>query len=248
MDLGIAGKRAAVAAASAGLGFATAEALAAEGVRVAICSRDRERVEEAASKLGSEAVALTVDLSTPEEATRFVAEARERLGGLDILVCNAGGPPAGNFAQTEVEDYPAALSLNLLSTIAMCKEGVPGMQEQRWGRVLAITSLAVRQPIGGLILSNTARSGATAFLKTLARDVAGDGVTVNSIQPGLHRTARLTQLFKGNLDALAQSIPAGFLGTAEDFGHVAAFLCSEHARFITGSAIALDGGACAALL
>jgi 3-oxoacyl-[acyl-carrier protein] reductase len=122
------------------------------------------------------------------------------------------------------------------------------MQEQRWGRVLAITSLAVRQPIGGLILSNTARSGATGFLKTLARDVAGDGVTVNSIQPGLHRTARLTQLFKGNLDALAKSVPAGVLGSAEDFGQVAAFLCSEPARFITGSAIALDGGAYAALL
>jgi len=248
MDLGIAGRRAAVAAASSGLGFETAKALAAEGARVAICSRDRERIEKAAAQLGSEAVALTVDLSTPGEAKRFVAEARERLGGLDILVCNAGGPPAGNFAQTDVEDYPAALALNLLSTIAMCKEAVPGMQEQRWGRVLAITSLAVRQPIGGLILSNTARSGATGFLKTLARDVAGDGVTVNSIQPGLHRTARLTQLFKGNLDALAKSIPAGVLGSAQDFGQVAAFLCSEPARFITGSAIALDGGACAALL
>jgi 3-oxoacyl-[acyl-carrier protein] reductase len=248
MDLGIAGKRAAVAAASAGLGFETAKALAGEGVRVAICGRDRERIEKAAEQIGADVLALAVDLSTPDEAKRFVAEARGGLGGLDILVCNAGGPKPGSFAQTDVEDYPAALALNLLSTIAMCKEAVPGMQEQRWGRVLAITSLAVRQPIGGLILSNTARSGATAFLKTLARDVAGDGVTVNSIQPGIHRTARLTQLFGDNVEELAKAIPAGVLGSAEDFGRVAAFLCSEPARFITGSAIALDGGAYTALL
>jgi 3-oxoacyl-[acyl-carrier protein] reductase len=248
MDLEIRGRRAAVAAASAGLGLATAEALVAEGVRVAICSRYRERVEAAAARLGPGAVALTVDLSTPEEAGRFVVEARRKLGGLDILVCNAGGPKPGGFAQTEVEDYPGALALNLLSTVAMCKEAVPGMQEQGWGRVLAITSAAVRQPIGGLILSNTARSGATAFLKTLARDVARDGVTVNSIQPGLHVTDRLREIYAGDLDDLARGIPAGRLGSAGDFGRVAAFLCSEPARFVTGSAIAVDGGACAGLL
>jgi 3-oxoacyl-[acyl-carrier protein] reductase len=248
MELGIGGRRAAVAAASAGLGFATAQALASEGVRVALCSRDRTRIEAAARRIAGDAVPLVCDLGTPEAARRFVAEARERLGGLDILVCNAGGPPPGDFAGVPVEAYDDALALNLLSTVAMCKEAVPGMQAQRWGRVLAITSLAVRQPIGGLILSNTARAGATAFLKTLAREVAQDGVTVNSLQPGLHATDRLRQLHAGDLDALARTLPAGELGRAEDFGRVAAFLCSEPARFLTGSAIPLDGGAYAGLL
>jgi 3-oxoacyl-[acyl-carrier protein] reductase len=248
MDLGISGRRAAVAAASAGLGFETAAALAAEGVRVALCSRDRERVEKAAVRLGPEALPLVFDVSSPDAARGFVSEAREALGGLDILVCNAGGPPPGNFASTEVDDYPAALALNLLSTVAMCKEAVPGMQEQGWGRVLAITSMAVRQPNPGLILSNTARSGATAFLKTLAREVAKDGVTVNSLQPGLHETERLTQLAGPNVAALAATVPAGVLGEAADFGRIGAFLCSEHARFLTGCAIHVDGGAYSALL
>lgn len=248
MDLGIRGRRAAVAAASSGLGFETARALAQEGVRVALCSRDRARAEEAAQRIGGGTLAFAVDLAQPQEAARFVREALEALGGLDILVCNAGGPPPGNFAETPLEAYPDALALNLLSTIALCKEAVPGMQAQRWGRVLAITSLAVRQPIANLILSNTARSGATAFLKTLAREVAKDGVTVNSIQPGLHATERLARVYGGDLAALAASVPAGAIGSAEDFGRVAAFLCSEPARYLTGVALPVDGGACAALL
>ncbi len=248
MDLGIGGKRAAVAAGSAGLGFATAAALAREGVRVAICGRDRARLDDAAARLGAGAIALAIDVSKPEEAARFVREARAALGGLDILVTNAGGPPPGDFASTPFDRYPDALALNLLSVVAMCKEAVPGMQEQRWGRVVAITSIAVRQPIANLILSNTARAGATGFLKTLAREVAKDGVTVNSLQPGLHATSRVTQLHGADLSGLAATIPAGFVGAPEDFGSVAAFLCSEHARFITGAALPVDGGAYAALL
>jgi 3-oxoacyl-[acyl-carrier protein] reductase len=130
----------------------------------------------------------------------------------------------------------------------MCKEAVPGMREQRWGRVVAITSIAVRQPIPTLILSNTARAGATGFLKTLAREVASDGVTVNSIQPGVHRTRRIEELFGSDLSAAASGVPAGTLGSPEDFGRVAAFLCSDAARFITGAAIPVDGGAYAGLL
>jgi len=248
MELGIAGRRAAVAAASTGLGFETAAALAAEGVHVALCSRDRERVERAADRLGPGAVPLVVDVSRPEEAERFVREAREALGGLDILVCNAGGPPPGTFASTDLERYADAVSLNLLSTIAMCREGVPGMQQQRWGRVVAITSLGVRQPIGGLIASVTARSGVTGFLKVLAREVAADGVTVNSLQPGLHATERLTSLYPGDPAELARGIPAGVLGDPADFGRIGAFLCSEPARFLTGCAIHVDGGAYTALL
>lgn len=242
VDLGIAGRRAAVAGASAGLGLATAAALAEEGVRVAICARGRDRVEAAATQIGGDAVALVADVSTPPGATGFVEAAREALGNIDILVTNAGGPPPGNFTSTELEAYPKALDLNLMSVVAMCKAALPAMQQQRWGRVLAITSISVRSPIGTLILSNTARAGATAFLKTLATEVAADGVTVNSIQPGLHTTERLERLSGGNTASLAAAVPTGCLGDPKDFGHVAAFLCSEWARFITGAALAVDGG------
>lgn len=244
MDLGIRGKRAAVAGASSGLGFASARALAAGGVRVAICGRDRARLEAAARALGAGATALVCDVSTPAGAAAFVREAREALGGLDILVPNAGGPPPGNFASTPVEAYPAALELNLMSVVAMCKEAVPAMQAQRWGRVVAITSIAVATPLPHLILSNTARAGATGFLKTLAREVAQDGVTVNSVLPGVHDTERVRALRgDGRIDELARGIPAGRLGSADELGHVVAFLCSQHAAFITGVAVPVDGGA-----
>jgi 3-oxoacyl-[acyl-carrier protein] reductase len=242
MDLGISGRRAAVAAASRGLGFATAAALAADGVRVAICSRHRDDIGEAADRIG--AVPLVADVSTTNGARGFVDAARDALGGLDILVTNAGGPPPGDFSSTRVDEYLTALELNCLSVIAMCDAAVPEMRQQRWGRVVAITSLAVRQPNPGLILSNTARAGATAFLKTLAREVAADGVTVNSLQPGTHDTARIRQLGGGD----PSSIPVRVLGRAEDFGAIAAFVCSESARFLTGAAIPVDGGAYAALL
>jgi 3-oxoacyl-[acyl-carrier protein] reductase len=244
MDLGISGRRAAVSAASRGLGYATAAALANEGVRVAMCSRDRDAIGEAAQEIGHGAVALTADVSTANGARQFVDAARDALGGIDILVTNAGGPPPGDFSSIRVDQYLAALELNCLSVIAMCDAAVPPMREARWGRVVAITSIAVRQPIPQLILSNTARAGATGFLKTLAREVAGDGVTVNSLQPGLHDTERVHQL--GNADAAG--IPAGVIGRPEDFGTIAAFVCSEHARFLTGSAIQVDGGTYAGLL
>lgn len=234
MDLGIAGKRAAVAAASSGLGLGCAKALADEGVRVAICSRDRERVENAAATIGGSVVPLVADVSTPEGASRFVEAATEALGGIDILVPNAGGPPTGNFASTPIDAYPRALDLNLMSVVAMCSSAVPAMQERGWGRVVAITSLSVRQPLPNLILSNTARAGATAFLKTLAREVAADGVTVNSVQPGLHDTPRVQQT-----GMAASGRP---MGSADDFGQVVAFLCSEQARFTTGVQLHVDGG------
>jgi 3-oxoacyl-[acyl-carrier protein] reductase len=249
MDLGITGKRAAVAAASKGLGFGTAAALAAEGVHVAICGRDRERIEAAAQQIGHGCVPLVADVSHSGGATGFVEAAAAALGGIDILVPNAGGPPAGNFASTDdLDEYTKAFELNCLSSIAMCKAAVPAMQERNWGRVVAITSSSVRQPSAGLILSNTARSGLTGFLKTLAREVAGDGITVNSLQPGLHDTDRIRALVGDDPSGLAATVPAGFLGDAGDFGVVAAFLCSEHARYLTGTAIPIDGGAYAGLL
>ena len=249
MDLGIAGRRAAVAAASQGLGFGVAQALAREGVRVAICSRRQEAVDEAVERLGDGAIGLVADLSHPDGASGFVEAAREALGGVDIVVANAGGPPAANFETATIDQYAEAFDLNCRSTIAMCQAAVPAMREQHWGRVLAITSISVRQPIAHLILSNVARAGVTGFLKTLAREISADGVTVNSIQPGMHATERLTGLYDdATLSGLSASIPVGFLGTAADFGAFGAFLCSEHARFVTGAAIPVDGGADAALM
>ncbi len=247
MDLGIRGRTAAVAAASAGLGFASAAALAAEGVRVAICGRDGARVDDAAARIGNGAVGLVADVGTTDGAARFVDESIDALGHVDILVTNAGGPPAGTFSSTALDAYEPALALNLLSVVAMCKAAVPAMQARRWGRVVAITSISVRQPIDTLILSNTARTGATGFLKTLAREVASDGVTVNSVQPGLHATDRLAALHGGDPSRAAADIPAGVVGRPEDFGAVVAFLCSDHARFLTGAAVHVDGGAYAGL-
>lgn len=248
MELGLAGRRAAVAASSAGLGLAVARALAAEGVRVAICGRDAGRLETAARSLPGDPVPLVADVGDPAGARRFAEEAAEALGGVDILVANAGGPPRGTFASTPFEAYQPALELNLLSVVAMCQAAVPAMRERRWGRVLAVTSVAVRQPIATLILSNTARAGVTGFLKTLATEVAPDGVTVNSVQPGYHATDRLAGAMGGDLAALAREVPVGFVGDPADFGATCAFLCSPHARFITGAAIPVDGGASRSLL
>jgi 3-oxoacyl-[acyl-carrier protein] reductase len=250
VDLGITGRRAAVAAASQGLGYATADALAQEGVAVAICGRRKRAVEAAAARIGNGTVPIVADVSTPEGAATFVRDARVALGGLDILVPNAGGPPPGDFAHTTVDQYLDAFELNCRSSIAMCYEAVPAMRANKWGRIVAITSIAVRQPIATLILSNTARAGLTGFLKSLAREVAADGVTVNSLLPGLHRTERLAALHgdESALDALARSIPAKTLGRPEDFGRVAAFLCSDAARSVTGTATPVDGGDYAGLL
>ncbi len=242
MDLGLKDKRAAIAASSAGLGLAAAQALAAEGCRIVMCGRDADRIEAAAARVGHGAVGLVADVGTPDGATDFVTRASERLGGLDVLVTNAGGPPPGTFATTPVDAYADAIDLNLTSVVAMCKAAVPAMQAQGWGRVVAITSISVRQPIANLILSNTARAGVTGFLKTLAREVAGDGITVNSIQPGYHETARLTAAMGHDLERVASEVPAGTIGDPDDFGRVIAFLCSTSAAYITGAALPVDGG------
>ncbi|HUP75082.1 MAG TPA: SDR family oxidoreductase [Acidimicrobiales bacterium] len=247
MDLGISGRSALVAASSAGLGLATAQALAAAGCRVVISGRDEQRLQSALESVPG-ATPIVADVSDTAGAIGLVDDARAALGAIDILVTNAGGPPAGNFASTPLESYQAALDLNLLSVVAMCKAAVPAMQERKWGRVVAITSIAVKQPIAHLILSNTARSGATGFLKTLALEVAADGVTVNSVLPGLHATDRLRQLYGDRIESTEQSLPTRAFGDPADFGRVAAFLCSEHARFVTGVALPVDGGAYLGLL
>ena len=180
-------------------------------------------------------------------ATSFAQRAIAALGGIDILVPNAGGPPAGTFASTPIDAYLPALELNLLSTVAMCQAAVPPMTEAGWGRIVAITSHSVRQPIANLILSNTARAGVTGFLKTLATEIARHGVTVNSVQPGVHATDRMRALHGGDIDGAGRDVPTRTVGRADDFGAVVAFLCSDQARFINGTAVPVDGGAFGAL-
>jgi 3-oxoacyl-[acyl-carrier protein] reductase len=250
MDLGISGKRAAVAAGSAGLGYACAEALVAEGARVIICGSDPDRAAAAAQRLGAETSWMVADLTRPSEAERFVTGATAALGGVDILLVNGPGPPPGAVLDTSVEAYQGALERSLLAVVRMCMAALPGMRANQWGRIVAITSLGVRQPYPNLALSNTARAGATGFLRTLAREVAGDGVTVNSVQPGVHATDRVRRVY-GEGDELAEvlgTVPAGRLGDPRDLGAVVAFLCSVHASYLTGAAIPVDGGAYQALL
>jgi 3-oxoacyl-[acyl-carrier protein] reductase len=248
VNLGIAGRRAVVAAASSGLGYACAEALVAEGVHVAVGGHDAERIQAAAERLGNGTVAITTDLTVPERAALFVDDAAAALGGLDILVANGPGPTAGNFATTAAAAYPAALELSLLSVVQMVYAAVPHMRLQHWGRIVAITSISVRQPIPNLILSNTARAGTTGFLKTVAREIAAEGITVNSVLPGLHETQRVTSVYGDGIDAAVSGIPARALGRPADLGAVVAFLCSDQARYVTGSALAVDGGSDAALI
>ncbi|MFK7916746.1 MAG: SDR family oxidoreductase [Ilumatobacter sp.] len=243
MDLGITGRRAGVAAGSSGLGLGAARALVADGARVAICGRDRDRLDQAVADLGPEVVGIVCDVGSAQGGAAFVEQAAEALGGpLDILVPNGGGPPPGTFSSTDVDAYSDAVDLNLLSIVGMCKAAVPSMQERGWGRVVAITSLSVRQPIPDIILSNTARAGATAFLKTLALEVAEDGVTVNTAQPGIHETPRLETLLTAEQRAQMR------MGDADDFGAIVTFLCSEQAKFVNGLQLHVDGGSYGGLL
>ena len=231
MDLGIEGRTALVTGASSGLGLASARALAAEGVRVALVSRSAERLAAAASTVDGDPVTLTADLSDDASVDAMLAEAVEVLGFVDILVANAGGPPPGTFESTDLDLYPAALQLNLLAHVRMCKALIPPMR--------------VREPSATLMLSNTARAGLTGFLKTTATEVARDGVTVNSVQPGLHATGRLKEIYQ-DLDAVAASHPMGRIGNPADFGRVVAFLCSETANYISGTGLPVEGGSLSA--
>ncbi|PZC41792.1 MAG: 3-oxoacyl-[acyl-carrier protein] reductase [Chloroflexi bacterium] len=242
MDLGLEGKTAAVAAASAGLGLSSAKALAAAGVRVAICGRDNDRLQAAAAQIQGDVFPLLADVGTAEGAAAFIADADAHLGSVDIVIANCGGPPPGTFANTSIDAYRQANDVAMLGSIAMSRAAIPAMQARGWGRVVAITSYGVRQPPPMLIASATARAGLTAFLKITAREVARNGVTVNSVQPGAHDTARLRS---GNADMtkLAAGLPTGVIGDADDFGQAVAFLCSQQARFITGAALLIDGGA-----
>jgi len=249
MDLGIRGRRAAIAAGSAGLGLATAAALAAEGVAVAICGRHRDRLDDATARIGNGAVGIVADLAEEGAAEAFASEAAELLGGsLDIVVANAGGPPAGTASRTSLDAYERALRLNFLATVELCNATVGAMRTAGWGRILAITSVGARQPIEGLAASSSARAAVTSYIKNLATEAAADGVCANTIQPGSHATDRMKELAGADPAAATRGIPVGHLGDPADFGRVAAFLCSEPAAFICGASIAVDGGGSRSLL
>ncbi len=262
MDLGLTGKVAIVAAASSGLGRATAMELAAEGARVAINARNEGQLLNTASEIqsatGAEVLAIGGDVTNEDIVRKLIAETRSRFGSVDILVANAGGPPAGFFDDFNAQDYREAVELNLISTINLCREAIPHMRERGWGRIVAITSIAAKQPVENLILSNTARAGVLGFMKSLSQQIAADGITVNTVCPGYHLTERLKSLSSSiaknegvSIEEVyarwAASTPMRRIGDPNEFAAVVAFLCSERASYLTGTVIQVDGGAYRAL-
>ncbi|MDA3814154.1 MAG: SDR family oxidoreductase [Candidatus Cloacimonetes bacterium] len=257
MDLGINGKIALVTAASKGLGKAVASQLASEGANVIICSRSLESLQKAKSdifeKLNKDVTTISCDVTNEEQIKHMINSIIQDFGTIDILVTNAGGPPAGGFGDFNVEDYRKAVELNLLSTISLCKKAVPIMQKQKWGRIVMMTSVSVMQPIDNLILSNTARTAVIGFMKSLSNEVAKDGITVNSICPGYTKTQRVDKLAKAFTDRgkgtiedfykkLEADIPMKRIGTPFEFGQTVAFMVSEGAGYITGVSLKVDGG------
>ena len=257
MDLGIKDRVAVVAASSQGLGQAVARGLAKEGAKLALCARTASALNTAAEEIrrdtGAEVMTHALDVTDYAEVRRFIAAVVERFGRLDICVANAGGPPAKSFAETTIEDWRAAADLNLMSTVYLAKEALPVMQRQRWGRFIAITSVAVKQPVDGLILSNAVRSGVSGLIKTLANEYGRHGVLVNNVCPGYTATARLEELShrlaeKEGVDPAeigerwASQTALGRVGRPEEFADLVVFLASERATYITGASIAVDGG------
>lgn len=263
MDLGISNKVALITGSTTGLGFACAQMLLAEGAKVAISSRSQNNADIAAEKLRADAkhdhvYAEAVDYTDSAAMDTYLATIEEKFGIVDILVCSSGGPPLGTATQYEVNDYAAAINNNLLSLMRLTTKVLPKMQARQWGRIVYITSSAAVQPIPNLALSNVARSGLHAYAKTLAAEVAKDGVTVNCVMPGRINTDRIMHLVRdraeksdSSLQAIMQqdfaTIPAGRYGQPKELANAVAFLCSDAASYITGSAIAVDGGAIAGL-
>jgi 3-oxoacyl-[acyl-carrier protein] reductase len=257
MDLGIQNKVALVAASSSGLGKAAALQLSREGVKLAICARNEEKLsktrENIAAETGGVVQTYTADVTQQVQVNRMVADIVSNLGSIDILVCNAGGPPPGFVDDFTPDDYRSAVELNLMSTISLCYEAIPHMKKNRWGRIVCVTSVSAKQPIPNLILSNTARAGVLGFAKSLSEQVASYGITVNSVCPGYTKTERVEGLAQSYIDSgkgtqedfyktIEASIPMKRLGTTEEFAHTVAFLASEGAGYITGVALQIDGG------
>jgi 3-oxoacyl-[acyl-carrier protein] reductase len=257
MDLGLKDRVAIVAASSQGLGKAVAMGLAREGVALALCARTESTLWAAAEEIRGETGARvrtgSLDVTDHEQVRRFVAETVAEYGRLDICVANAGGPPSKTFAETTDGDWQAASNLNLMSTVYLAKETLPHMQQRRWGRFIAITSMTVKQPVDGLILSNAVRAGVSGLIKTLANEYGPSNILVNSVCPGYTATARLMSL-TGTLagkegvtpqeieDRWARQTPLRRIGQPEEFADLVVFLASERASYITGVSIAVDGG------
>jgi 3-oxoacyl-[acyl-carrier protein] reductase len=263
MDLGLKNKVALVAAASRGLGRAVAEELAAEGAQLVICSRSEEKITQAAKEIaeaqGAKVLAAAADVSNPADVKRLTEFAIERLGRIDILVTNSGGPPAGPFESFTLDQWEAATKLLLHSSVELARQVLPGMKERKWGRILNITSIAVKQPVDNLILSNSLRAAVTGFARTLANEVAAFGVTVNNIMPGYTRTERVEELAQmmgekqgitpaDFIERWEKEIPMRRIGEPREFAALAAFLVSARASYITGTSIPVDGGWIRALL
>jgi 3-oxoacyl-[acyl-carrier protein] reductase len=257
VDLGIRGKVALVSASSKGLGRAIAEELAAEGASVVMCARGEDALRQAADSIrsttGSTVLDVAADVSEQAGVERVAKTALDQFGRVDILVTNSGGPPSGPFESFTTEAWDSATRLLLTSAVGLTRALLPGMKERRWGRILTVTSIAVKQPIDGLMLSNSLRAAVTGFARTLANEVAKFNVTVNNIMPGYTRTDRVEELARATgkktgtsvAEALAKwerEIPMGRLGEPREFAALAAFLASERASYITGSSIAVDGG------
>ena len=257
MDLGLKDRVAIVAASSQGLGKAVALGLAKEGAKVALCARTETALQAAAQEIrrdtGVEVMARALDVTSYEDVRRFVAAVIEKFGRLDICVANAGGPPSKTFAETTIEDWQAAAGLNLMSTVYFAKEALPAMQQRGWGRFIAITSVAVKQPVEGLILSNAVRTAVSGLVKTLSNEYGRYGVLVNNVCPGFTATARLVELSrklaaKDGVDPReieerwARQTALGRVGRPEEFADLVVFLASERAGYITGASIAVDGG------
>jgi len=256
VDLGLSGKVALVGGASRGLGRAIAEALAAEGARLVMCARGAEPLEEARAAVaahGVEAVAVPADLTEPAEAARVVQAARDAFGHVDVLVTNTGGPPPGTFEALSQAQWSAAVRQNLDSVLNLVRPVLPDMKARRWGRIVNVTSISVKQPIDNLILSNSVRAAVTGFARTLANEVAPHGITVNNVMPGYTATERVEDLAaelsgpRGLTPAQVKAgweaqIPMGRLGRPRELTAAVAFLASERASYITGVSLAVDGG------
>ena len=237
MELGLRGRVAIVTGASKGLGLGAARALAAEGARLVLCARDVDRLDAATRSLPAESATVGADVTDPATPARLAATALDRFGGIDVLVANAGGPPQVRALEVDDDGMRLAVETNMLTSIRLVQACAPPMREARWGRICLIASSAVKQPIPTLAYSNAARTGLWAWAKTAAQDLAEDGVTLNLACPGLHATDRVKELgFEGRL------------GDPDDFGKVVAFLCSEPAGFVSGSALQVDGAAGVGLL
>lgn len=241
MDLKIKGKRALVQGSSQGLGRAIAEALIKEGAIVAISSRNADKLNQTAREIGA-AAAIPCDLSKPGAASALVKTAIERLGGVDILVTNTGGPAKSSFEETTSEQWLEGYQSLWLSATESIRAALPGMKERRWGRILLVTSSAAREPLPLLTVSNGLRAGLLGLTKTVSNEIAQHGITINALLPGYTDTERLRDL-KIPADKITAQIPAGRIGKPEEFGALAAFLASDQAAYITGQAVACDGGA-----